>query len=151
MGSYPKSAAKHRLQVSTFLLVLVCLCSIASPHRLRKAVVQHHAPIQSARTFRDLTRSRSSSSRTSAEAEIEPEIPVTRTQPVLTSTLHLAPSITSTAAPRHTLTTVALLPQPPPAVSAPRLVCISRIAQDDPSIVSTLGFRPHLGRAPPLA
>ena len=146
MDMHHHPVAKLRLQMSTLLLFLLGLCSIASPHDLKKATVHHRAPVHSSRTSRDLSRSRTSSSRTSAEAEVEPEIPLDRPHVALSSTYTFAPASTS-----HTLTTVALLPQPPPALQTPRMACISCTSQDDPSIVSTLSFRPDLGRAPPLA
>lgn len=150
MDRHHHPVAKHRLQVSTILLFLLGLCSIASPHDLKKATVHHRAPLQSSRTSRDLSRSRTSSSRTSAEAEVEPEIPFDRPAVALSSTYTFR-SVPAATATSHTLTAVALLPQPPPALHAPRMVCISCPTQDDPSIVSTLSFRPDLGRAPPLA
>ena len=147
MDSFDHPAPKRRFELSTLLLLLVGLCSIASPHDLKKATVHHRAPAHSSRTSRDVGRSRASSSRTSAEAEIEPEIPFDQAQITLVSTLHLAPANPAS----HLLTVVAQLQQPPSTLSAPRMVCISCSAQDDPSIVSTLSFRPDLGRAPPLA
>jgi hypothetical protein len=150
MDSHHHLAPKQRLQLSALLLLLVGLCSIASPHDLKKASVHHRAPVHSSRSSRDLGRSRSSSSRTSAEAEVEPQIQldVPRASIISTYTFASTPAITAV---RHTLTAVALFPQPPPALAAPRMVCISCSSQDDPSIVSTLSFRPSLGRAPPLA
>jgi hypothetical protein len=142
--------AKHRLQLSALILFFVGLCSIASPHDLKKATAHHRGPVHSSRASRDMGRSRASSSRTSAEAHIEPEIPFDRPEVVLTDTIHLAAS-TSVPVARHTLTTVALLPQPPPTLHAPQMVCISCIAQDDLTVSSTSSFRPDLGRAPPLA
>ncbi|WP_213804475.1 hypothetical protein [Granulicella sp. dw_53] len=137
--------------MSTILLFLLGLCSIASPHDLKKATVHHRAPVHSSRTSRDLSRSRTSSSRTSAEAEVEPEIPFDRPTIALNSSYTFESAPVDTVVNHHTLTLVALLPQPPPALDAPRMVCISCSSQDDPSIVSTLSFRPDLGRAPPLA
>ncbi len=151
MDSFHHPTRTQSLQWSALLLLLVGICSIASPHHIKKAAVHHRAPVHSSRTSRDAGRSRASSSRTSAEAEIEPEIPFDRPQTAIVSTLHLAPAATAPAAESHLLTTVATLPQPPPTLQAPQLVCISCIRQDDPSIVSTLSFRPDLGRAPPLA
>jgi hypothetical protein len=137
--------------MGTMLLFLLGLCSIASPHDLKKATVHHRAPVHSSRTSRDLSRSRTGSSRTSAEAEsdAEPEIPLDLPRLAPRSTYTFAPAFR--IATSHTLTTVGLLPQPPPALQALRMVCISCSPQDDPSIVSTLSFRPDLGRAPPLA
>jgi hypothetical protein len=137
--------------MSTLLLFLLGLCSIASPRDLKQAIVHHRAPAHSSRTSRDLSRSRTGSSRTSAEAEsdAEPEVPFGLPRVALRSTYTFAPA--SRIATRHTLTSLALLPQPPPALQAPRMVCISCSSQDDPSIISTLSFRPDLGRAPPLA
>ena len=151
MGSPHHQTPKHVLQLSALLLMLIGLCSIASPHDLSKATVHHRAPAHSSRSSRDVGRSRASSSRTSADAQIEPEIPVDQPRVSLLSALHLAPANTAPTATSHHLTAVALFPQPPPTLHAPRMVCISCLAQDDPSIVSTLSFRPHLGRAPPLA
>jgi hypothetical protein len=147
MDRFHHSAPQRRFQLSALLLVLVGLCSIASPHNLKTATVHHRAPAHSSRTSRDVGRSRASSSRTSAEAEIEPEIPFDQPQVTLVSTQQLAPANPAS----HLLTAVTLLPQPPPTLFAPRMVCISCSSQDDPSIVSTLSFRPDLGRAPPLA
>ncbi len=143
--------AKHRLQLSALILFFVGLCSIASPNHLKKATVHHRGPVHSSRASRDTGRSRASSSRTSAEAQIEPEIPFDRPQFVLTDTIHLGAANTDVPVVSHTLTTVALLPQPPPALVAPQMVCVSCIAQDDLTVRSTLSFRPDRGRAPPLA
>ena len=96
-------------------------------------------------------RSRASSSRTSAEAEIEPEIPFDRPQFVLTDTIHFNAASTDAPVARNTLTTVAQLPQPPPALHPPQMVCISCVAQDDLTVGSAQSFRPDRGRAPPLA
>jgi hypothetical protein len=151
MDRHNHPVAKRRLELSALLLLLVGLCSIASPHDLKKATVHHRAPVHSSRSSRDLGRSRASSSRTSAEAEIEPEIPFDRPQFVLTDTIHYNATSTNAPVANHTVTTVALLPQPPPALHAPQMVCISCVAQDDLTVGSTLSFRPDRGRAPPLA
>lgn len=151
MDSYHHPVAKHRLQLSALILFLVGLCSVASPHDLKKATVHHRAPVHSSRTSRDMGRSRASSSRTSAEAEIEPEIPFDRPTVALVDTIHYTAVDSKAAVASHTLTTVALLPQPPPAIPAPQMVCTSCIPQDGLAIVSTLSFRPDRGRAPPLA
>lgn len=151
MDRHHHPVAKRRLELSALLLLLVSLCSIASPHDLKKATVHHRAPSHTSRSSRDLSRSRTSSSRTSADAEIEPEIPFDRPEVALADTIHLTATNTSTPVASHTLTTVALLPQPPPALHAPQMVCISCTPQEDLSIPSTLSFRPDRGRAPPLA
>ena len=143
--------AKHRLQLSVLVLFVLGVCSIASPRVLTKAVVHHRGPVHSSRTSRDMSRSRTSSSRTSAEAEIEPEIPFNRPQVTLASTIHLIAVDTAAPATSPTLTAIALLPQPPPALHAPQMVCTSCTQQDDPTVSSTLSFRPDRGRAPPLA
>ncbi len=149
MGIYTCKAQRQRFRLSALLALIIGLCSIASPHHLHKAVVRHHAPTQSSRSFRDLTRSRASSSRTSSDAEMEPELPLERLHTALTSTFYLAGNHTAPVSRVYTF--AVWLPKPPPALGTPRLVCISCSLQDDPSVVSTLAFRPHLGRAPPLA
>jgi hypothetical protein len=151
MDRHHHPVAKRRLELSALLLLLVSLCSIVSPHDLKKATVHHRAPSHTARSSRDLSRSRTSCSRTSADAEIEPEIPFDRPEVFLTDTIHLAAVSTTTPAASHLLTTVALLPQPPPVLHAPQMVCISCLSQDDLAVVSSLSFRPDRGRAPPLA
>ena len=151
MGNHHHPVAKHRLQLSALVLFLLGLCSVASPHDLKKATVHHRAPAHSSRSSRDMGRSRTSSSRTSAEAEIEPEIPFDLPNVAFTDTIHLTTASTSTPVASHILTTVALLPQPPPTLHAPPRVCTSCTPQDGPSIVSTSSFRPDRGRAPPLA
>src|ERR1700745_2924904 len=107
------SAPRHRLQLSSLLLLLVGLCSIGSPGNLKRPHLVHRCPASSSRTTHELNRSRLASSRTSAEAEVEPEIPAV---------------VASTAAARQSPS------QPPPVVAwitpAPhseRLVSISCI------------------------
>lgn len=151
MDRHHHPVAKRRLELSALLLLLVGLCSIASPHDLKKASVHHRAPSHTSRSSRDLSRSRASSSRTSADAEIEPEIPFDRPAIGITDTIHLAAVSTTVPVASHTLTTVALLPQPPLVLHAPQMVCISCTSQDDLAVVSSLSFRPDRGRAPPLA
>jgi hypothetical protein len=131
------SASKYRLQLSSLLLLLVGLCSICSPGHLKRAHLVHRSPASSSRTTTQLNRSRLGSSRTSAEAEIEPEIPAV---------------VASTAAARQS-------PSQPPAVVAcitpapdsERLVSISCIQQDGPAFTTSFRALPHLGRAPPIA
>jgi hypothetical protein len=132
------SAPRHRLQLSSLLLILVGLCSIGSPGNLKRAHLVHRCPASSSRTTHELNRSRLASSRTSAEAEVEPETPV-----VVASTVIAA---------RQT-------PAPAPAVAAwitpaphpERLVSISCIQQDGPIFTTSLRALPHLGRGPPVA
>jgi hypothetical protein len=132
------SASRYRLQLSSLLLLLVGLCSISSPGHLKHAHLVHRSPTSSSRTTTQLNRSRLGSSRTSAEAEIEPEIPAV---------------VASIAAARQSPS------QPPPVVAAwitpaphtERLVSISCIQQDDPAFTTSFGALPHLGRAPPVA
>src|SRR4051812_15606027 len=91
------SAFKYRLQLSSLLLLLVGVCSIASPGHLKRAHLVHRSPASSSRNTTQLNRSRLGGSRTSAEAEVEPEIP--------------AVVVASTAAARQS-------PSQPPAVVA---------------------------------
>jgi len=149
MDMHHHPVAKHGRQMSALLLFLFGLCCFTSPLNFKQAIVHHRAPMHSARSTRDLNRLRSSS-RTSAEAQVEPEIPLDLPRAALSSSYTYTPA-TNTTATRPTLATVAQLPQPPPTLQAPRMVCISCSSQDDLSILSTLSFRPDLGRAPPLA
>jgi len=140
MGQTHHTTPKHRLQLSSLLLLLVGLCSISSPGSLKSAHLHHRSPASSSRTTRQLSRSRLGSSRTSADAEAEPEILV-------------ASNVTSAGA-----VEVSTPPQPSVAVASltralptARMVCISCLEQNDPSVVSSLESLPHLGRAPPVA
>jgi len=119
------------------LLLLVGLCSIGSPGNLKRAHLVHRCPASSSRTTNELNRSRLASSRTSAEAEAEPETPAV---------------VASTAAARQTQAQApAVVAWITPAPPSERLVSISCIQQDGPAFTTSLHALPHLGRAPPVA
>jgi len=120
------------------LLLLVGLCSIGSPGNLKRAHLVHRCPATSSRTTHELNRSRLASSRTSAEAEAEPETPV-----VIASTV-IAARQTQAPAP-------AVAAWITPAPQSEDMVSISCIHQDDPAFTTNLRALPHLGRAPPIA
>ena len=131
------SAPRHRLQLSSLLLLLVGLCSIGSPGNLKRAHLLHRSPASSSRNTNQLNRSRLGSSRTSAEAEVEPETPAV---------------VASTAAARQTPAQApAVVAWITPAPQSERLVSISCIQQDGPTFTTSLRALPHLGRAPPIA
>jgi hypothetical protein len=132
------SKPRHRLQLSSLLLLLVGLCSIGSPGNLKRAHLVHLCPASSSRTTHELNRSRLASSRTSAEAEVEPETPVVVASTVIAARLTAAPALAAVAW---------ITPAPRPE----RLVSISCIQQDDPAFTTNLRALPHLGRAPPIA
>jgi hypothetical protein len=137
MGQTNHSNPRHRLQLSSLLLLLVGLCSIGSPGNLKRAHLVHRCPASSSRTTNELNRSRLASSRTSAEAEAEPETPAV---------------VASTAAARQTPAQAhAVVAWITPAAQSERLVSISCIQQDDPAFTTNLRALPHLGRAPPVA
>jgi len=137
MGQTNHSTPRHRLQLSSLLLLLVGLCSIGSPGNLKRAHLVHRCPASSSRTTNELNRSRFASSRTSAEAEAEPETPAV---------------VASTAAARQTPAQApAVVAWIAPAPQSERLVSISCIEQDDPAFTTSLRALPHLGRAPPVA
>jgi hypothetical protein len=126
---------KHRFQLSMLVMLLVGLVSAASPQSFRAAHLHHRSPTSSSRTSRHLNRSRGNgSSRTSADAEVEPE---------------LAASSDTTALPARSQQHAAL-------VSATRTyfplkVYISCIAPDNLTLALSAPPLPHLGRAPPVA
>jgi len=133
-----QSAPRHRLQLSSLLLLFIGLCSIGSPGNLKSAHLVHRSPASSSRNTNQLNRSRLGSSRTSAEAEVEPEIPV-----VVASTV-VAARQTPAPAP-------AVVAWITPAPHSERLVSISCIQQDDHAFTTNFRALPHLGRAPPVA
>jgi len=120
------------------LLLLVGLCSIGSPGNLKRAHLVHRCPASSSRTTHELNRSRLASSRTSAEAEVEPETPVVVASTVIAARQTQAPS-------------PAVVAWITPAPQSEHLVSISCIQQDDPVFSTNLLSLPHLGRAPPVA
>jgi len=137
MGQTNHSTPRHRLQLSSLLLLLVGLCSIGSPGNLKRAHLVHRCPASSSRTTNELNRSRLGSSRTSAEAEAEPETPAV---------------VASTAAAQQTPAQApAVVAWITPAPQSERLVSISCIEQDDPAFTTSHRALPHLGRAPPVA
>jgi hypothetical protein len=126
------------------LLLLVGLFSAASPQSFKAAHLHHRSPISSSRTSRHLNRSRANgSSRTSADAEIEPEL-ASAPSIAVSSREHVA-----TATREHAQQFAACVPVTR-TIFAP-MVCVSCIAQDDPTIALSAPPLPHLGRAPPLA
>jgi hypothetical protein len=136
MGQTNHSNPKHRLQLSSLLLLLVGLCSIGSPGNLKRAHLVHRCPASSSRTTNELNRSRLASSRTSAEAEAEPETPAV---------------VASTAAARQTQAQApAVVAWITPAPQSERLVSISCIQQDGPAFTTSFRSLPHLGRGPPV-
>jgi len=137
MGQTNHSTPRHRLQLSSLLLLLVGLCSIGSPGNLKRAHLVHRCPASSSRTTNELNRSRFASSRTSAEAEAEPETPVV-----------VASTVAARQAPAQAPAVVAWITPAPPSE---RLVSISCIQQDGPAFTANLRALPHLGRAPPVA
>jgi hypothetical protein len=138
MGQTHHTTPKHRLQLSSLLLLLVSVCSIGSPGSLKNAQLHHRSPASSSRTTRQLSRSRLGSSRTSAEAEAEPET-------FVASDVVSAGVVAASAQPSVAIASLTR------ALPAERMVCISCVEQDDPSVVSSLESLPHLGRAPPVA
>jgi hypothetical protein len=139
MGQSHHSTPKHRLQLSALLLLLVGLCSIGSPSHLKRAHLVHRSPASASRATSQINRARLGGSRTSVDAEAEPE-----TSAVLTSAS--TTSAHQTPAQPQTLT-ACITPAPLPE----RIVSISCIEQDSPSIPTNLSALPHLGRAPPVA
>ena len=138
MGQTNHSTPRHRLQLSSLLLLLVGLCSIGSPGNLKRAHLVHRCPVSSSRTTHELNRSRLGGSRTSAEAEVEPETPV-----VVAATV-ISTRQTQASAP-------AVVAWITPALHPERLVSISCIQQDGPAFTTDFRALPHLGRAPPVA
>jgi hypothetical protein len=137
MGKTNHSNTRHQLQLSSLLLLLVGLCSIGSPGNLKRAHLVHRCPATSSRTTNELNRSRLASSRTSAEAEAEPETPaVVASTPAARQTPAQAPAVVAWIT---------------PAPQSERLVSISCIQQDEPAFTTSLHALPHLGRAPPVA
>jgi hypothetical protein len=130
------SASKHRLQLSTLLLLLIGMCSIGSPDSLKSAHLHHRSPSSSSRTSRHVNRPRANgSSRTSSDAEVEPEI---------------AAASSETAAPPEHVRSLALF-APVTRTYERGEVCVSCVEQDDVAIALCDAPLPHLGRAPPLA
>jgi len=138
MGQTHHTTPKHRLQLSSLLLLLVGLCSISSPGSLKSAHLHHRSPASSSRTTRQLSRSRLGSSRTSADAEAEPEI-------LVANNVASAGVVEVSTQPSVAIASLTR------ALPSARMVCISCVEQDDPSVVSSLESLPHLGRAPPVA
>jgi hypothetical protein len=137
MGQTKHSNPRYRLQLSSLLLLLIGLCSIGSPGNLKRAHLVHRCPVSASRTTNELNRSRLASSRTSAEAEAEPETPVV---------------VVSTVAARQTTAQLhAVVARITPAPQSERLVSISCIQQDGPAFTTSFRSLPHLGRAPPVA
>ncbi len=131
------SAPRHRLQLSSLLLLFIGLWSIGSPGNLKSAHLLHRSPASSSRNTNQLNRSRLGSSRTSAEAEVEPETPVVGSTVVVAR---------RTSAPAPTVVAW-ITPAPRPE----RLASISCIQQNDPAFTTNFRALPHLGRAPPVA
>ena len=128
------SAAKNRLQLSTLLLLLIGLCSIGSPDSFKSAHLHHRSPASSSRTSRHLNRSRANgSSRTSSDAEIEPEL-----------------AASAKASPPDHLQPLSFFVLPS-RTHVVRESCISCIAQDDQALVKRFIDGPNRGRAPPVA
>ncbi len=126
--------SRHRLQLSTLLLLIIGLCSIGSPDSLKSAHLHHRSPASSSRTTRQLSRSRLGSSRTSTDAEVEPEV----SNALVVAGADTHPRFTSTA----------VLPSP---LHFTRAVCVSCTVQDDPSAIASSKPLPRPGRAPPVA
>jgi hypothetical protein len=145
MGQNTRSTSKRFLQLSELMILLVGLLSVCSPGHLKHAqILQHRSPASSPRPHS--RSSRTGSSRTSADAQVEPEI--SGASGVLRNGTVPQQTVVSQQTSNQSDAAIALVGY---TVLHELTVCGQYGARDEASLILADHPLPRLGRAPPTA